>query len=149
MWWRQYHWLQSKKDWRAHGIRNTSYGLSCLFFDSALLSLFLIPGFLIFSPSLSIKLISRRWIQVLCVLLAFEMFLSLCLVIVSLTATWPLLGFRSVAESPLLFPSLCLAPSSARSPSSAADTRKSCSVFAYVIPTYLYVMLCNVIVPVA
>lgn len=37
-------------------------------------------------------------------------------------------------------------PSSASSQSPAADPRKSCcfSVLAYVIPTYLYVILCNV-----
>lgn len=39
-----------------------------------------------------------------------------------------------------------LPPSSASSQSPAADPRKSCclSVLAYVIPTYLYVILCNV-----
>lgn len=40
----------------------------------------------------------------------------------------------------------CFPPSSASSQSPAADPRKSCcfSALAYVIPTYLYVILCNI-----
>lgn len=47
--------------------------------------------------------------------------------------------------------SVCFPPSSASSQSPAADPRKSCSfsVLAYVIPTYLYVILCNVFAAVA
>lgn len=47
--------------------------------------------------------------------------------------------------------SVCFPPSSASSQSLAADPRKSCcfSVLAYVIPTYLYVILCNVFAAVA
>lgn len=76
---------------------------------------------------------------------------SLCLVIVSFAATWLLLGFHAVAESSLWFPSFCFALSSASSQSPAADPRKSCcfSVLAYVIPTYSYVILCNVFAAVA
>lgn len=54
-----------------------------------------------------------------------------------------------IALIPLL--SVCFPPSSASSQSLAADPRKSCciSLLAYVIPTYLYVILCNVFAAVA
>lgn len=73
---------------------------------------------------------------------------SLCLVIVSFRGhVAPCLAFTQLLnhrfDSPL---SVCFAPSSASSQSPADDPRKSCcfSLPAYIIPTYSYVILCNV-----
>lgn len=68
---------------------------------------------------------------------------------VSLQTSWP--HAFCLAFTPLLnhrFDSVlsdCFPPSSASSQSPADDPRKSCciSALAYVIPTYLYVILCN------
>lgn len=97
--------------------------------------------------SVSIKLIHPR-LNPLPPAFSFGVSSPLCLVIVSFCGhVAPCLAFTQLLnhrfDSPL---SVCFAPSSASSQSPADDPRKSCcfSLPAYIIPTYSYVILCNV-----